>query len=63
MIRKKFSFLKLFLKPTSKFLETYLWKLGFLDGLAGFIISIGASYSVFLKFSKLKELEFQKKNH
>lgn len=55
--KKKFCLLKLFIKPISKFLETYVWKLGFLDGLPGFVISVGASYSVFLKFSKLKELE------
>ncbi len=54
---KKFSLVKLLLKPISKFLETYVWKLGFLDGLPGFIISVGAAYSVFLKFSKLKELQ------
>ncbi len=54
---KKFSFLKLVLKPISKFFETYLFKRGFLDGMPGFIISVGASYSVFLKFAKLRELE------
>lgn len=59
--KKKFSIIKLLLKPISKFLETYIWKLGFMDGLPGFIISVGASYSVFLKFSKLKELETEVK--
>lgn len=53
----KFNIIKLLLKPISKFLETYIIKLGFLDGMAGFIISVGAAYSVFLKFSKLWELE------
>lgn len=54
---KKFSFLKLIFKPISKFLETYVVKLGFLDGMPGFIIAVGAAYSVFLKFSKLRELQ------
>lgn len=58
---KKFCFAKLIFKPISKFLETFVWKLGFLDGLPGFVISVGAAYSVFLKFAKLKELEQQKK--
>lgn len=58
---RKFSIRKLIFKPISKFIETYLWKLGFLDGLPGFIISVGASYSVFLKFAKLKELESKKR--
>ncbi len=54
---QKFSIMRLIFKPISKFLETYLVKLGFLDGMPGFIISAGASYSVFLKFSKLWESE------
>jgi glycosyltransferase involved in cell wall biosynthesis len=53
----RFSLAKIFWKPISKFLETYLLKRGFADGLPGFIISVGAAYSVFLKFAKLWELE------
>jgi glycosyltransferase involved in cell wall biosynthesis len=53
----RFSILRLLIKPWSKFFETYLWKRGFMDGLPGFIISVGAAYSVFLKFAKLWELE------
>jgi glycosyltransferase involved in cell wall biosynthesis len=56
---KKFSLTKLMFKPVSKFLETYLLKGGFRDGLPGFIISVGAAYSVFLKFAKLWEMENQ----
>lgn len=54
---KKFSYLKLFFKPLGKFLETYIYKRGFLDGMAGFIIAIGAAYSMFLKFAKLWEIQ------
>lgn len=54
---KKFSVLKLLVKPATKFVETYLLKRGFLDGLPGFIIAVGAAYSVFLKFAKLRELQ------
>jgi glycosyltransferase involved in cell wall biosynthesis len=54
---KHFSVLKLFFKPWSKFFETYFIKRGFLDGLPGFIISVSAAYSVFLKFAKLWEIE------
>ncbi|MGZ3771306.1 MAG: glycosyltransferase family 2 protein [Bdellovibrio sp.] len=60
--RKKFSILKLIFKPISKFVETYVFKCGFLDGLPGFIISVGAAYSVFLKFAKLWEMERVQKN-
>lgn len=52
---KKPSMAKLFLKPFGKFIETYVIKKGFLDGLPGFIISVGAAYSMFLKFAKLWE--------
>lgn len=51
------SFINLLTKPISKFIETYFWKRGFLDGMPGFIISVSASYSVFLKWSKLWELD------
>jgi glycosyltransferase involved in cell wall biosynthesis len=60
---KIFSYLKLFFKPVGKFLETYIYKRGFLDGLPGFIIAIGASYSMFLKFAKLWELQKVKKKN
>ena len=54
---KGFSYFRLITKPFSKFFETYVFKLGFLDGLPGFIISVGASYSIFLKFAKRYELD------
>ncbi len=56
--KKDFSLFKLLTKPISKFVETYFFKRGFLDGLPGFIISVGAAYSVFLKFSKLWEIQY-----
>ncbi len=55
--KKKFNLGKLLVKPVSKFFECYFVKRGFMDGLPGFIIAVGAAYSVFLKFSKLYELE------
>ncbi|HVK61181.1 MAG TPA: glycosyltransferase family 2 protein [Bdellovibrionales bacterium] len=58
---KRFSLAKLIFKPWSKFMETYFIKLGCLDGMPGFIISVGAAYSVFLKFVKLWEIEKSKK--
>lgn len=56
-IKKAFSIMRLLTKPPTKFIETYFWKMGFMDGLPGFIISMSAAYSVFLKFAKLWELE------
>lgn len=55
------SFLKLLLKPVGKFLETYLIKRGFMDGLAGFIISVNAAHSIFLKYAYF--FEDMKKAH
>ena len=50
-----FPLVKMFVKPPVKFLETYIYKLGFLDGLPGFVISILSSYYVFMKYAKLWE--------
>lgn len=52
---KNHNLLKMITKPISKFFETYFFKRGFLDGLPGFIISVGAAYSIFLKFAKAYE--------
>lgn len=54
---KKFSLYRLLVKPPTKFVETYFFKAGILDGVPGFVISIGAAYSVFLKHAKLWELQ------
>jgi glycosyltransferase involved in cell wall biosynthesis len=54
---KKFSVLKLIFKPCSKFLECYILKQGYRDGLPGLVIAVGAGYSVFLRWAKLWELE------
>jgi glycosyltransferase involved in cell wall biosynthesis len=42
--------------PPLAFLRNYVFRLGFKDGTAGFIVSILNSYYVFLKFAKLWEL-------
>jgi glycosyltransferase involved in cell wall biosynthesis len=44
-------------KTVGKFFETYVWKLGMLDGMPGLIISGISSYYVFLKYAKLWELQ------
>ncbi len=52
---KRGSLALLVLKPLSKFVETYFFKLGFLDGLAGLIISVNAAHSAFMKYAFLRE--------
>jgi glycosyltransferase involved in cell wall biosynthesis len=60
---RKFSYIHLLTKPPTKFVETYFFKAGFLDGIPGFLISVSAAYSVFLKWAKLWEIErVQKKS-
>jgi len=57
----RFSVLRLGVKTVSKFIETYFLKLGILDGYPGLIISVSASYSVFLKWAKLWEFNLAEK--
>jgi glycosyltransferase involved in cell wall biosynthesis len=47
---------RMLFKAYFKFLETYIWKRGFLDGVPGLVIAVGAAYSMFLKHAKLWEM-------
>jgi glycosyltransferase involved in cell wall biosynthesis len=47
----------LVLHPPAAFLRNYILRRGFLDGTAGLTLSIVNTYSVFLKFAKLWELQ------
>ena len=49
------SIIRLLVKPIGKFLETYVLKRGFLDGIAGLIIAVNAAHSIFLKYAYLLE--------
>ena len=53
---KKGSVLKLIVVPLWKFIQIYFFKLGFLDGFNGFIISMMGGYSKFLRYSKIIQL-------
>jgi glycosyltransferase involved in cell wall biosynthesis len=59
---RRFTLFKLLLKPFWKFIETFFLKKGFLDGLPGFIISVNAAHSMFLKYAFLKEAEIHDEN-
>lgn len=43
------------LHPIVKFVECYVWKRGFLDGLPGFIIAVASAFYVFAKYVKAWE--------
>ena len=47
------SLLQAIFHPPVKFFECYLWKLGFLDGFAGFVIAIGSAFYIFARYVKL----------
>lgn len=61
--KRGFSPFHLLFRPPFKFLETYIWKAGFLDGLPGLIIAVLSSYYVFIKYAKLWELTIAKKEN
>jgi len=56
---ERFTIFNLLYRPAIKFVETYLVKRGFMDGLPGFIISAISSFYVFLRYAKLWELQRQ----
>jgi glycosyltransferase involved in cell wall biosynthesis len=47
----------LLVHPPAAFLRNYILRRGFMDGTAGLTLSLVNSYSVFLKFAKLWELQ------
>jgi len=58
---KKFRLSKLLFHPPFRFVKEYLFKLGFRDGLPGFIIIVSTMFYVFIKYAKLWELTISKK--
>lgn len=58
---ERFSFLKLMFNPRLAFIKSYFLKLGFLDGVAGFVVSRMRALDVFEKYLFLWELS-QKRN-
>lgn len=56
---KSFLWFHFFTKPGVKFFENYFWKLGFLDGWAGYVIAANSAHSVFLKWAKLREIQLR----
>jgi hypothetical protein len=50
------SLLAMLLRPPARFLKMYVLRAGFLDGRAGFVLAVLASYYVFLKYAKVWEM-------
>ena len=60
---KKASIHKIVLNPLWAFFQSYIVKLGFLDGLNGLIISVQTANIRFLKYIKLYELQKKNRNN
>ena len=56
---KKGRMVNVLLNPAFSFVKSYLLKGGWLDGYYGFVISILAAQSTFLKYTKLRHLQNQ----
>lgn len=54
--KKKCHWYHLALVPFLNFLKSYFWRVGLLDGFAGFVVSTLHGYSVFIRYAKLKEI-------
>ncbi len=59
--KRKFRLVDLLLRPSWLFCKMYIIKLGFLDGIQGFILAIISSVYVFTKYAKLWE-QWKNKN-
>ncbi len=57
---KRFSVWDIILRPLAIFIKMYFLKLGFMDGIYGFILAVFSSAYVFTKYSKVWELSNQK---
>ncbi len=53
---KKSDFIKLYFSPVIKFIRSYIFQLGILDGYHGFLVCKISAYSTFLKYYKLHQL-------
>lgn len=54
---KKSSWAKIYLAPFFAFVKYYFFKLGFLDGWAGYVCARMTSYYTFVKYARLLELQ------
>lgn len=52
-----FSLFRLIFNPLGKFLQNYIWRLGFLDGMPGFVMALMMSFHSFLARAKLYQLK------
>lgn len=56
---RRFRLTDLLVRPPFRFFKGFFLKLGFLDGVRGFIIAVVNAFGVVMKYSKLREIEWQ----
>jgi glycosyltransferase involved in cell wall biosynthesis len=54
---RTFYIIDLLFRPLFKFFRYYFLKLGFLDGMPGLIVAVSTSFTVFIKYAKLWDLQ------
>ncbi|MBQ3437459.1 MAG: glycosyltransferase family 2 protein [Fusobacterium sp.] len=54
--KKRAGFISIVLNPFYKFLRMYIFRLGFLDGLEGFLLAVTSSLYTMVKYYKLREI-------
>ena len=54
--KKKCRWYHLVFLPFSKFIKSFFLQAGFLDGYAGFVISVLHGHAIFMRYAKLKEI-------
>ncbi len=59
---QSFRLFRLLCNPPFMFFKMYFFKLGFLDGMHGFLLAIFSTFHVFIKYAKLWERECAKKD-
>ncbi|HAN19921.1 MAG: glycosyl transferase [Bacteroidetes bacterium GWC2_33_15] len=59
--RKRASIITILLHAMWRFVKSYFVRLGILDGYNGFVISSFSSYTVFLKYIKLRQMNLHEK--
>ena len=60
---RKTNFISLFVKPGFRFFVHYFLRLGFLDGIPGFILAAQNGHAVWSRAAKLWMLNYDKKKH
>ena len=59
---KRFRRVDIVFRTFLRFFVTYILKLGFLDGIEGFIMSFNSAYAAFMKYARLWEIERKKRS-